>query len=71
MKATYSQIEKALTNNFNFDVDGSRFLYEAIRTVYDDAVITSSIKKSSDHFSKKDWIKVYAEIKKLIGKYEE
>ena len=70
MRATYAQIEKALTNNFKIGVDGSRFLYEAIRTECDQAILNAKITKTSFYFTKSDWKKVYREIKKLIYKWD-
>lgn len=67
MKATYNQIEKALKNTFIFGVDGTEDLYNAIRNAENDAFKKIIIHKSSDHYTKSDWKKVYLEIKKIIA----
>ena len=67
MKATYSQIEKALDNSFEIGVDGSQDMYEAIRLYCYKAIDKAGIKKSQEYFSKSDWKAVYKNIKKLIS----
>ena len=67
MKATYSQIEKALNNTFEFGIDGDQNKYESIRNAAYKAEINVNIHKSSFHYTKTDWRKIYAEIKKLIA----
>ena len=67
MKATYSQIEKALDNSFEFGVDGTREKYELIRSYAYEAIDRVGITKSQDHFTKNDWKAVYKAIKDLIA----
>ena len=66
MKATYTQIENALNNNFDFK-KGTQQQYEAIRACENEAIERAGIKKTRYHFNKSDWKKVYTEIKKMIA----
>jgi len=69
MKATYYQIEKALNNTLKIGTDGSRELYDAVRSCKDAAIVRVGIdvEKTEHHFSNSDWSSVYVEIKKMIG----
>jgi len=67
MKATYNQIEKALNNTFEFGIDGTEQLYVAIRNVAQKSELNVNIHKSSFNYTKSDWKKIHAEIKKLIA----
>lgn len=68
MRATNSQIEKALNNNFEFGIDGSLNLYNAIRRAHVPAIdaVMNQVKKTQGHFSKSDWKKLYTEIRRIL-----
>ena len=69
MKTTFSQIEKALNNTFEFGTDGTQEQYDAIRSCEDSAILKvgSEVKKTQHYFTKSDWKKVYSEIKNKLA----
>lgn len=69
MKATNTQIEKAINNTFEFGTDGTHAQYDAIRNCEDAAIlkVVTEVQKTQHHFSKSDWKRVYSEIKKMIA----
>jgi hypothetical protein len=73
MKATFNQIEKALTNNYKVGVDGTEFLREMIRDNFEIARtnVSRQTPYHTEFFRKSHWKIVYREIKKLITKYED
>lgn len=69
MKATNTQIEKAINNTFEFGTDGTQSQYDAIRSCEDAAILKvgTEVQKTQHYFSKEDWKKVYGEIQKMIA----
>jgi hypothetical protein len=69
MKVTNTQIEKVINNTFEFGIDGTESMYEAVSICEDAAIqkVGIEVKKTQHYFSKSDWKKVYSEIKKMIA----
>ena len=67
MEITEKQIEKALNNTFQFGIDGTEELYNAIRAVEEKAYASLNIRKTREYFTESDKKKLYKKIKSLIS----
>lgn len=66
MKATYKQIDQAISNQMEITNDEERNLYEAINGRFYEAAANMKLQKSPEYWTKSDFHAVYKEIKKLI-----
>ena len=66
MKATYKQIDDAISNQMEINNENDQMLYEAINGRFYEAAANMKLQKSPEYWTKADFHAVYKEIKKLI-----
>lgn len=64
MTITRKQAKLAVENAYEIGVDGSREIYDAVRSVADKAIVEvgTQQQKTQHYFNSRDWNRVYANI---------